>query len=98
MTFLLEHPPERFVGKFSPTSTMLEHRLALETLGALGVFGSQLGQLMTCRPLSATPNALRLRNMGRELEPPAWQRLRELQTPTLVVVGRSDDPDISYDR
>jgi pimeloyl-ACP methyl ester carboxylesterase len=32
--------------------------------------------------------------MGRELEPPAWQRLRELRVPTLVVVGTSDDPDI----
>lgn len=32
--------------------------------------------------------------MGEELEPPAWQRLRELRAPTLVVVGTSDDPDI----
>jgi 3-oxoadipate enol-lactonase len=33
-------------------------------------------------------------SMGRELEPPAWQRLRELTVPTLVVVGTRDDPDI----
>lgn len=32
--------------------------------------------------------------MGRELEPPAWQRLRELRVPTLVVIGTDDDPDI----
>lgn len=32
--------------------------------------------------------------MGRELEPPAWGRLRELNVPTLVVVGTRDDPDI----
>jgi pimeloyl-ACP methyl ester carboxylesterase len=32
--------------------------------------------------------------MGHELEPPAWQRLRELQARTLVVVGSQDDRDI----
>lgn len=47
------------------------------------------------RELSLANSGAFLRaRMGRELEPPAWQRLRELQTPTLVVVGTSDDPDI----
>ena len=47
------------------------------------------------RELSLANSGAFLRaRMGRELEPPAWQRLRELQPPTLVVVGTSDDPDI----
>ena len=47
------------------------------------------------RELSLANSGAFLRTrMGRELEPPAWQRLRELQPPTLVVVGTSDDPDI----
>ena len=47
------------------------------------------------RELSLANSGAFLRaRMGRELEPPAWQRLRELQAPTLVVVGTSDDPDI----
>jgi len=47
------------------------------------------------RELSLANSGAFLRTrMGRELDPPAWGRLRELQTPTLVVVGTSDDPDI----
>ena len=47
------------------------------------------------RELSLANSGAFLRaRMGRELEPPAWQRLRELRAPTLVVVGSSDDPDI----
>ena len=47
------------------------------------------------RELSLANSGAFLRaRMGQELEPPAWQRLRELQTPTLAVVGTSDDPDI----
>ena len=42
----------------------------------------------------ANSGALLRARMGRELQPPAWARLRELETPTLVVVGTSDDPDI----
>lgn len=47
------------------------------------------------RELSLANSGAFLRaRMGQELDPPAWHRLRELQTPTLVVVGSSDDPDI----
>ena len=47
------------------------------------------------RELSLSNSGAFLRaRMGTELQPPAWQRLRELQTPTLVVVGTRDDPDI----
>jgi pimeloyl-ACP methyl ester carboxylesterase len=47
------------------------------------------------RELSLANSGAFLRaSMGRELDPPAWQRLHELRAPTLVVVGTSDDPDI----
>jgi pimeloyl-ACP methyl ester carboxylesterase len=47
------------------------------------------------RELSLANSGAFLRaRMGRELEPPAWQRLRELSAPTLVVVGSMDDKDI----
>ena len=47
------------------------------------------------RELSLANSGAFLRaSMGRELEPPAFGRLRELRARVLVVVGRRDDPDI----
>ena len=47
------------------------------------------------RELSLANSGAFLRaSMGRELEPPAFGRLRELRAPVLVAVGTSDDPDI----
>jgi 3-oxoadipate enol-lactonase len=47
------------------------------------------------RELSLANSGAFLRaSMGRELEPPAFGRLRELRAPVLVVVGTRDDPDI----
>lgn len=47
------------------------------------------------RELSLANSGAFLRaSIGQELEPPAWQRLRELPAPTLVMVGANDNPDI----
>ena len=47
------------------------------------------------RELSLANSGAFLRaSMGRELEPPAFGRLRALRAPVLVVVGTRDDPDI----